>query len=337
MALPKRVYIREVGPREGLQILGRDSCGSGSEGALFSTQEKSELISRLAATGVPEIEVASMVRADRVPQMADADELIASMSVNPLVRYTALYLNPQGFERAEALGKLRNQGWLYTATSDSFLSKNANTSRAKIIAGLDAWLELFKRHGKVLHGVMISTAFGCGYEGLAASDRLLEVSEEILGALAERGVVPAELSFADTVGLGSPELVRERVQGFRSRFPKIRLSLHLHDTRGLGIANAYAGLLEGIDCFDASLGGMGGCPFTPGAAGNVATEDLLYLCQQLRIETSISLDAYVETVRWFSALLEKKLLESRGKDGSKDALLMRSSALSGKYFRAHGV
>lgn len=327
MTVPKRVYIREVGPREGLQILG--SQADGSKKSVLSTQQKSELISRLAATGVPEIEVTSMVRADRVPQMADADELIASLpdaSSSQSTRFTALYLNQKGFERAERLGRLGNQGWLYTATSDTFLAKNANTSRAKILAEADSWLELFRRFGKSLHGVMISTAFGCAYEGSAASERLLDVCEELLGVLRKSGVSPAEVSFADTVGMASPEIVRQKVRRFRDLFPQLRLSLHLHDTRGLGLANAYAGLLEGVDCFDASVGGMGGCPFTPGAAGNIATEDLVYLCEQLQIHTGISLEAYAHTARWLDSLLSSQ--------GQQQSQVCGTPSLPGKYFRA---
>lgn len=300
MPLPSRVFIREVGPREGLQIL--------ADPHLLSTAQKIELVHRLAAAGASEIEVTSMVRPDRVPAMADADEVVRGIKRPPIVegervRFTALYLNHKGFERAEKLGNLDNQGWLYSATSDTFLSKNANTTRAKIIDEVPRWLELFAEAGKTLHGVMISTAFGCGYEGFEAAERLGETLNNLLEALKKFNAAPVEVSFADTVGLAEPEGVRRAARWFRQKYPSLRLSLHLHDTRGLGLANAYAGLLEGVDCFDASIGGIGGCPFTPGAAGNIATEDLVYLCDRLGISTGISHAEYCAAARWLNTIL----------------------------------
>jgi hydroxymethylglutaryl-CoA lyase len=150
---------------------------------------------------------------------------------------------------------------------------------------------------------MISTAFGCGYEGLTAADRLADTLADLLNALKRHNVVPVEVSLADTVGLAEPEGVRRAARWFRNEYPGIRLSLHLHDTRGLGLANAYAGLLEGVDCFDASVGGLGGCPFTPGAAGNIASEDLVYLCDRLGIPTGISHAEYCAVARWLNETL----------------------------------
>jgi len=239
--------------------------------------------------------------------MADSDELIARFQPAPGVRYTALYLNRKGFARAEASGRLMNEGWIYSATSDTFLSKNANTSHRDIVASLSEWLSDFRAAGKAQHGVMISTAFGCAYEGSAVRDRLLPVAQELVDALSQQGSRPKELSLADTVGHGTPEMVRKAVGDLKARYPDIRISLHLHDTRGTGIANAYAGLLEGADCFDASVGGAGGCPFTPGAAGNIATEDLAYMCEALGASTGISLDSYVEAAKFLEQVLGTRL------------------------------
>jgi len=297
MTIPKQVFVREVGPREGLQTSSK----------VVATEDKLKLIDFLSHSGVKEIEITSMVRPDRVPQMADSDELIARFRPAPGVRYTALYLNRKGFARAEASGRLMNEGWIYSATSDTFLSKNANTSHRDIVTSLSEWLSDFRAAGKAQHGVMISTAFGCAYEGSAVRDRLLPVAQELVDALSQQGSRPKELSLADTVGHGTPELVRKAVGDLKARFPDIRISLHLHDTRGTGIANAYAGLLEGADCFDASVGGAGGCPFTPGAAGNIATEDLAYMCEELGASTGISLDSYVQGAKFLEQVLGTRL------------------------------
>jgi hydroxymethylglutaryl-CoA lyase len=297
MNLTSSVFIREVGPREGLQTSSQ----------IVSTADKLKLIELLSASGVKEIEITSMVRPDRVPQMADSEDLIGRFRQEPGVRYTALYLNRKGFARAEASGRLGNQGWIYSATSDTFLKKNANTSRAEILTSLPEWLGDFKGAGKELHGVMVSTAFGCAYEGKGAAANLFPVIAEIFEALERSGVTPRELSLADTVGLGTPEVVKRAVGELKAKYSRTRISLHLHDTRGTGIANAYAGLLEGADCFDASVGGVGGCPFTPGAAGNIATEDLVYLLEEMGISTGISQEAYAQAARFLEQVLGTRL------------------------------
>lgn len=295
--LPRSVLIREVGPREGFQTLKN----------IFATEKKLQLIHLLAATGVSEMEVTSMVRPDRLPQMADAEEIIKGLPAASAVNFTALYLNQKGFERAEKIGGIHNKGWLYTATSETFLKKNANTSHQEILASIPAWLKLFHSYGKSLHGVMISTSFGCGYEGKAAAARLGEVVSSLMQALKTQGVVPKELSLADTVGFGNPPLVKRAVGDLKSRYPEVEISLHLHDTYGTGVANAYAGLEEGVAILEGSVGGMGGCPFTPGAAGNVATEELVYLCAELGISTNIDLTKYCDAARYAEEMIGERL------------------------------
>ncbi len=284
-SLPKQVLIREVGPREGFQILP----------AIYSTEQKLRLIDALTKASLSQIEVASFVRPDRVPQMADAEELVARLPAVKGAEYSALYLNQLGFERAEKTGKLNNKGWLYTSPSATFLKANSNTSIDESVAAVSQWCGLFRRHGKRLHGLLVSNAFGCAFEGRVSSSAVVSLVERFAAACEAAGERIAEVCLADTVGMGNPKSVRECLIALRPL--GFTLSLHLHDTVGLGLANAYAGLLEGVSIFETSVGGLGGCPFTPGAAGNVATEDLVYLCQQMGIETNVDLRLICEAAK----------------------------------------
>lgn len=296
--LPKRVRIREVGPREGIQT-ARVS---------IPTESKLQLISLLSQSGIGDIEITSMVRPDRVPQMADCEDVIKKYEKMPGVRYTALYLNAKGFERAEELGSLDNEGWINLAASDTFLAKNANTSLDAIFDSLPVWFGLFKKHNKKFRGIMLSTAFGCAYEGAIAGEKVLEIVNRVSLEGQAAGCPLQEVCLADTVGMANPYAIKSLINAVRNKFPQIELSLHLHDTRGLGIANAYAGLEEGITIFDASVGGVGGCPFTPQSAGNICTEDLIYLCHSLGIETGVSLEKYVEAARFAEEIFGQPLL-----------------------------
>lgn len=292
MAIPKEVRIREVGPREGVQT---------SEGSI-STADKLKLIDLLSLTGVKDIEITSLVRADKVPQMADAEEIIARYQQHSGIRYTALYLNPKGFERAETLGRLQNTGWLNIAASETFLQKNNNIGIDQAVEKYPIWLELFRAHRKKLEGLMLSTAFVCAYEGTIAQEKVIELLRKILAVCTMHGQTLPEVCLADTVGRAHPEMVRALVREVRRAFPDLIISLHLHNTNHLGLANVYAGLLEGVSIFDGSVGGVGGCPFMKGAQGNVATEDIVYLCQELGVQTGISLDRYKEAARFASEI-----------------------------------
>jgi hydroxymethylglutaryl-CoA lyase len=293
MTLPKKVHIREVGVREGVQTLTQ----------VVSTQHKLDLIDALSKTGVRDIEITAMVRADRVPQMADAEEIIQKYARVPGVRYTALYLNPKGFIRAEDTGRLDNEGWLYGAVSETFLKKNTNTTLADSINAIPEWLEAFKSRKKKLRGLMLSTAFGCNYEGAIPTAKVLDILSRTGAKIEESGETLPEICLADTMGRGTPEMLKRLVNDVRKKFPKAYLSLHLHDTRGSGMANVYAGLQEGVDCFDCSVGGLGGCPFAKGAAGNVCTEDVAYLCEEMGIETGLNLEAYCRAASVAAAMV----------------------------------
>ncbi|MCB0333088.1 MAG: hydroxymethylglutaryl-CoA lyase [Bdellovibrionales bacterium] len=302
MTFPSKVLLREVGPREGFQTLKK----------IVPTNEKLELIRLLASAGAPEIEVASFVRPDRVPQMADAEEIIQGLPQANIL-YKGLYLNAKGFERAEQTGRLSNEAWLYTAASATFLKKNNNTTQEKFYESIPGWIELFRQYQKPLHGIMISTVFGCNDEGTIPPETVMNIIEEAQKRVSDSGERFQEVSLADTVGLGNPENVRKMIGEIRTMYPSLRVSLHLHDTRGSGMANVYAGLMEGIDCFEASVGGLGGCPFAKGAAGNVVTEDVAYLCESLGISTGIDLERYAQAAEYAESIT--------------------GLALPGKYFR----
>lgn len=297
MSLPKSARIREVGAREGFQTLK----------TVVPTSQKLELIAALGETGVKDIEITAMVRPDKMPQMADADEIIRQFSRKPGIRYTALYLNPRGFVRAEETKKLDNEGWLYGAVSETFLKRNANVSVNESIEAIPEWLSAFKAHGKSLQGLMLSTAFGCNFEGSFADSKVLDVIARSISKVQDVGAKLPEICLADTMGRGTPEMLKRLVAAIREKFPTLYISLHLHDTRGSGMANVYAGLEMGIDCFDCSVAGMGGCPFAQGAAGNVCSEDVAFLCEEMGISTGLDLAAYCRAAKLAERIVGQSL------------------------------
>ena len=304
MALPKRVKIREVGPREGFQTLEK----------VVSTADKLKLIEALSKTGVKEIEATSFVRPDLVPQMADAEDLVKKLKSDS-IRYTALYLNIKGFEKAEQFSSINNDAWIQIAASETFLKKNNNIGIADLISKLPDWFAAFSKAKKSLHGLMLSTAFGCNYEGPIKLEKVIKVLDSVVENSKKNNQQLKEVCLADTMGWATPPAVKDLVNATGEKFPELDISLHFHDTRGTGIANVYAGLEAGVSVFDCSVGGLGGCPFAKGAAGNVATEDVLYLCEELGLETGISLEAYVKAAKLAEDIIGKEL--------------------PGKYYKAH--
>ncbi len=268
--LPKHVRIVEVGPRDGLQ----------NESKTVETGHKAEFVRMLVAAGLKDIEVASFVHPKWVPQLADADELIKKLEPRPDVRYSALVPNLKGLERAIASGIRRIA--VFTAASETFNRKNINM-------GIDESLEVFKpvvsralQEGISVRGY-VSTCFVCPYEGPIAKERVADVAK----ALFDSGV--DEVSIGDTIGAATPRDVETTGSHLLQYFPAAKLAMHFHDTYGMAIANVYQALQMGFTTFDSSAGGLGGCPYAPGASGNVATEDLLYLLDRLGIETGVEL------------------------------------------------
>jgi hydroxymethylglutaryl-CoA lyase len=284
--LPKSVRINEEGPREGFQI----------EKGPIATARKLELIDALSGTGLKQIQVTSFVNPKRVPGMADAEEVVRSLTPRPGVDYTALWLNEKGLERARATGKLKLEGKISIYASERFSVKNNNRTTAQEFEYARRVLESYLEHGMPVERGSVAAAFGCNYQGDIPLQNILDIVRRIFELANEHGIRLKELSFADTMAWATPLSVKRLLGAVREKYPDMRLSLHLHDTRGMGIANAHAGLEMGVDMFDACVAGLGGCPFAAhkGAAGNVCTEDLVFLCQEMGLDTGIDLDRMIE-------------------------------------------
>ena len=270
------VTICDVGPRDGLQ----------NEPETFEPAFRAELVNRLAAAGLPRVEAASFVRADAVPQMAGAEEVVAAIERRDGTEYSGLALNEKGYERLTASGLDRVNFTL--AATDSFSKRNANQS----VAEAHAAAENVIARSALPVTLTISVAFGCPFEG--------RVDPGVVAEIAAR-FPTAEIVLADTIGVATPKQVRALVE--RTRAPGV----HLHNTRNTGYANAVAALESGATLFDASCGGLGGCPYAPRATGNIATEDLVYLFDGEGVETGIDLDALVATSQWLEGALGRRL------------------------------
>jgi hydroxymethylglutaryl-CoA lyase len=284
--LPARVTIVEVGPRDGLQ----------NESALVSTGAKISFIQALAAAGLPVVEATSFVSPAAVPQLADAENVLRGLTRRPGVRYPVLVPNMRGMERAEQAGA--DAVAVFTAASDTFAERNIGMTIAQSLAEFGPVLERAGDLGWWRRGY-VSTAFGCPYSGDVDAGLVAEVS----AALIELGC--EEVSVGDTIGVAEPADVRRVVDAVLARVPVDRIALHLHDTRGRALDNVEAGLAMGVSTFDASAGGTGGCPFAPGAPGNLATESLCVLLDRLEVEHGVDREAVVraatEVGRHFTA------------------------------------
>jgi hydroxymethylglutaryl-CoA lyase len=278
------VDIVEVGPRDGLQ----------GEPEILPTAVKVEFIRRLAAAGVRRMEVASFVNPGKVPQMADAEKILAALPADSDLRPIGLVLNRRGFERAQAAG-CREIG-MALAVSDTFNQRNQGSSTEE---SLRQWLAMAAaaRTAGIQAQITLSTSFGCPFEGEVAIERVVEVARQV----AEGN--PCEISLADTIGVAVPRQVTETIARVREAVPGMALRAHFHNTRNTGLANALAAVASGVRTLDASCGGIGGCPFAPAATGNIATEDLVYLLHRSGYVTRLSLSALIDTGRWLQSQL----------------------------------
>lgn len=282
--LPNRVHIREVGPRDGLQ----------NEACILSTEQKLQLITALNATGLDQIEVGSFVRAENVPQMADTPQVFAQLPRQAGVIYSAIAPNEVGAKRAVA------------AKVDAvqvFLSASESHNRSNVNMGVEQSLVQVANMAAIVRGAglpfdaVLSVAFGCPFEGEVTIERVLDLCARLLDLGAEN------LTLGDTTGMGHPVLVQQVVRAFHERFPRQPLRLHLHSARGAGLANIFAAMQLGVDAFDSSIGGIGGCPFAPGAPGNLCTEDMVHMFHEMGIETGLDLPALMQTARMLEDML----------------------------------
>jgi hydroxymethylglutaryl-CoA lyase len=281
---PPRVTVVEVGPRDGLQ----------NEPGRIGTADKIAFVDLLSAAGLRVIEASAFVSPRWVPQVADAAEVFGGITRRPGTQYAALVPNVVGLERAHAAGV--ELVAVFAAASETFSRRNINKS---ISESLDAYRDVCRRADELGIRVRgyVSTAFGCPFEGVVLPSRVAEVSS----ALVDMGAY--EVAVSDTIGVGHPRQVAEVVRAVAERVPRAQIALHFHDTRGTALANVLAALAEGIATFDASAGGLGGCPYAPGATGNLATEDLIYMLDGLGIESGVDLEAVVAASRFIEPLV----------------------------------
>ena len=283
-ALPQRVSIREVGPRDGLQ----------NESVILTTANKLRLIDALAATGLAQIEVGAFVKPENVPQMADTTEVFASLTRQPGVKYSAIAPNVLGARRALEAGADMVQ--VFFSASESHNQSNVNMSVEQSLANVADMSAIVRAANRPFDAVL-SVAFGCPFEGHTPIERVLELCGRLLDLGAE------EVTLGDTTGMAHPSLVQQVVQAFQVRFPRQALRLHLHSARGAGLANILAALQLGVSEFDSSIGGIGGCPFAPGAPGNLCTEDMTHMLHEMGIHTGLDLPALMATARMLEQML----------------------------------
>jgi hydroxymethylglutaryl-CoA lyase len=316
--LPKRVRILEEGPREGFQI----------EKGPIPTARKIALIDSLSETGLEQIQVTSFVNPQAVPTMADAEEVAKGFTRKPGVRYTGLWLNDKGLERAIATQKLDIKGSLSLTASEKFLLRNQRRTLAQNVEAVRSIIGMFKHYNVPVNRGSIMAAFGCNFEGDMPIARVLDMIKQLLD-LAEEGQIKIEtLGLADTMAWATPGSICKVVGAVRDKYPELELSLHLHDTRGMGIANAYAGLQMGVKIFDAAVAGLGGCPFAShsGASGNVCTEDLVFMCHEMGIETGIDLEKIIASGLLAEEVVGHPLPGSVMKGGSLEKLRQKVAA-----------
>jgi hydroxymethylglutaryl-CoA lyase len=285
--LPAALAIREVAPRDGLQ-----------NEAPIPTAAKVELLDALSRTGVRRIEAVSFVHPKAIPQMADADAVWAAAARNPDVRYSALVPNTRGAERAIRAGFTEIE--VVVSASDTHNRRNLNRSTAESLDDIAGLIPLVHDAGASLE-VIVATSFGCPFEGDVPPERVASIVDRVRADGADR------LAFGDTTGMATPRRVREVLSAVRDRDADVPVLLHFHDTRGTALANILTAMELGVTEFDASVGGIGGCPYAPGASGNVATEELVHMVHDMGIATGIDLDALIEVAELAERILGRTL------------------------------
>ena len=287
--LPTRVLISEEGPREGFQI----------EPGPIPTAAKIALIDALSETGLTQIQTVSYVPAKNVPGMADAEQVVAGFTRKPGVSYTGLWLNERGLQRALESRKLDVFGTITLCVSAKFLARNQKRTMEENYESQRSILTMYREHQVPVKRGGLMTAFGCNFEGDIPPSRVVAMVDQVMALADEAGVQIEYFSLADTMAWATPRSIKRVVGAVRERYPDLPLSLHLHDTRGMGVANAYAGMEMGVAMYDAAVAGLGGCPFAAhkSAAGNVCTEDLVFMCDEMGIETGIDLEKLIGAAR----------------------------------------
>jgi hydroxymethylglutaryl-CoA lyase len=287
---PRQVRIREVGPRDGFQ----------NEPEVIPTDEKVRLIRMLAASGLRRLEVTSFVRPDVIPQLADAEQVLARLERPEGVAYSVLIPNERGLERALAHRDRFDEINLFLSASETHNKENVNSSIAESLAGLERTIARGLQEGLRCEGV-ISVSFGCPYEGQVPAERVFEIAVRLADAGCQ------EVAFGDTTGMANPRQVGEFFAAARQRLQGVELTAHFHNTRGQGLANVVSALEQGVESFESAFGELGGCPVPPGSTGNIATEDLVSMLHEMGTDTGVDLPKLIEASRAVQDLLGRPL------------------------------
>lgn len=310
--LPKHVEIHEEGPREGFQI----------EPGPISTADKVKLIEALSETGLHHIQACSFVNPRLVPGWADAEAVVEGFKAKDGIHYTGLYFNGNGLDRAQKFqDKLTLSGSISLTASEGFTKKNLNRTHAENLEAMKRQAELHISRGIPVNRVGVMAAFGCNYQGDISPAQVISTLEDGMKIADETGAKITYFSLADTMGWAAPHRMERVIGEVRNRWPDMTISLHLHDTRGLAVANAYVALKMGVNQFDSTVGGLGGCPFAgqPKAAGNICTEELVLLCEEMGIDTGVDLDNLIEVGRMAEDIVGHQLPSELIHAGSLDA------------------
>ncbi len=294
--MTRSVTLVEVGPRDGIQ----------SEKTILSTEDKIEFITRSIDAGIKRIEVTSFVNPKRVPQMADAVEVVAGLPKDTGCSFIGLILNMKGYERARDAG-VDEVGYAVVST-DTFATKNQGMTSAETVAAWNEVGKLAKSEG-VKAGVTIGASFGCPFEGEVPQERVVDIAKRCAES------EPVEIALADTIGCGDPARVGELIAKVKDAVPGMPIRVHLHNTRNTGLANAYAAIEAGVGYIDASTGGIGGCPFAPRATGNIPLEDLVYMFNRMGVETGVDINKIIATAEWVGERLGGVVPAMLGKAG----------------------
>lgn len=314
--LPVSVTLHEEGPREGFQIESSD----------IPTARKVAFIEALAETGVRQIDCVSFVNPQRVPGMADAAAVAAQIRRRPGVRYTGLWLNTKGLMRALET-PLDIVGAIRLTASETFCIKNTGMDIAQTVEEQRRWLDVYREKRIPVEWGYVMTAFGCNFEGYVDPGKVVDMVGQVLDLAAESSVSLRGVYLADTVGWGTPLSIERAIGAVRERWPDLPLGLHLHDTRGTGLANAYAALRLGVRQFDTTCGGLGGCPFAghKGAAGNICTEDMVFMCEEMGVATGIDLERLIDCARMAEEIVGHPLPGKVVRGGSLAAFKRRAA------------
>lgn len=318
MDLPDSVVISEEGPREGFQI----------EPGPIPTADKIALIDALSACGLRRIQVGSFVNPKHVPGWADAEAVMAGFSAREGVEYSAVWFNASGMQRALAFrDKLSLAGFISLSASEPFAIRNLNRDRAGQIEAMRHYVRAHREAGLPIAKIIVMAAFGCNFAGDISPAKVVETVADARAIARDAGVEVQDVTLADSMGWATPRRVADAVGAVRSRFDDVRIALHLHDTRGQGIACAYEGLRLGVTAFDAAVAGLGGCPFAgqPGAPGNIATEELALLCEEMGIATGLDIEALIEVARLAERIVGHRLPSAALRSGTLAAFRRRAA------------